>query len=154
MQAQGFFDQTCYETAADIFKGLGDYPNAEEMWKESVYQQALQLANVYNSEETYIVSSGYFSDSDSIYSLLESIKGYKRQMIGWTSSSFYKRLRPMKMKGSILLILVRLRSLSPILTGITITNIKMRTARLQVGLQLTVENPNYSMKTARLFTKG
>ncbi len=69
MQAQGFFDQTSYETAADIFKGLGDYPNAEEMWKESVYQQALQLANVYNSEETYIISSGYFSDSDSIYSL-------------------------------------------------------------------------------------
>lgn len=78
MQAQGFFDQTSYETAADIFKGLGDYPNAEEMWKESVYQQALQLANAYNSEETYIVSSGYFSDSDLIYSLLESIKGYKK----------------------------------------------------------------------------
>lgn len=75
MQAQGFFDQTCYETAADIFKGLGDYPNAQEMWKESIYQQALQLANAYNSEETYIISSGYFSDSDSIYSLLESIKG-------------------------------------------------------------------------------
>lgn len=54
MQAQGFFDQTCYETAADIFKGLGDYPNAQEMWKESIYQQALQLANAYNSEETYI----------------------------------------------------------------------------------------------------
>ena len=78
MQAQGFFDQTCYETAADIFKGLGDYPNAQEMWKESIYQQALQLANAYNSEETYIISSGYFSDSDSIYSLLESIKGYKK----------------------------------------------------------------------------
>lgn len=78
MQAQSYFDKKKYEEAAYIFKGLENYSNAQEMWKESVYQQALQLANAYNSEGTYIVSSGYFSDSDSVYSLLESIKGYKK----------------------------------------------------------------------------
>ena len=153
MQAQGFFDQTCYETAADIFKGLGDYPNAQEMWKESIYRLcSWQMLITLKKHILYLPAISPIPIQ--FIRFWSPLKAIKRQMIGWTSSSFYKRLRPTKMKESILLILARLPKSSPILTELTITNIKMKTARLQVGLQLTVENPNYPMKTVRLFTKG
>lgn len=80
MQAQSYFDKKKYEEAAYIFKELEDYSNAQEMWKESIYQQALQIGMAYKnySENGREVSSTYYSYADSIHSLLESIKGYKK----------------------------------------------------------------------------
>ena len=81
-QAQNFFDDEKYEEASYLFLKLNDYKNAQDMWKESTYRQAFQIASIYKNIENDIengreVSSIYYSYTDSVHSLLESIKGYK-----------------------------------------------------------------------------
>ena len=45
-QAQNFFDDEKYEDSFLSFsKGLNDYKNAQDMWKESTYRQAFQIAS-------------------------------------------------------------------------------------------------------------
>ena len=81
-QAQNYFDDEKYEEASYLFLKLKDYKNAQDMWKESTYRQAFQIASIYKNIENDIengreVSSIYYSYTDSVHSLLESIKGYK-----------------------------------------------------------------------------
>ena len=77
-QAQNFFDDEKYEEASYLFLKLNDYKNAQDMWKESTYRQAFQIASMYkNIENGFEISSIYYPDTDSVHSLLESIKGYK-----------------------------------------------------------------------------
>lgn len=77
-QAQNFFDDEKYEEASYLFLKLNDYKNAQVMWKESTYRQAFQIASMYkNIENGFEISSIYYPYTDSVHSLLESIKGYK-----------------------------------------------------------------------------
>lgn len=77
-QAQNFFDDEKYEEASYLFLKLNDYKNAQDMWKESTYRQAFQIASMYkNIENGFEISSIYYPYTDSVHSLLESIKGYK-----------------------------------------------------------------------------
>lgn len=81
-QAQNFFDDEKYEEASYLFLKLNDYKNAQDMWKESTYRQAFQIASMIasiykNNENGFEISSIYYPYTDSVHSLLESIKGYK-----------------------------------------------------------------------------
>lgn len=154
MQAQGFLTKRATRQLPTFSKDLGTTQTQRRCGK-SLFINRLYSWQMFITLKKHILYLPAISPIPiQFIHFWSPLKAIKRQMIGWTSSSFYKRLRPMKMKKSILLILARLRNSSPILTELTITNIKMKTARLQVGLQLTVENPNYPMKTVRLFTKG